>query len=213
MTRSVSAPLSRRDKIESAIEAHNGQDRERLLLLPPDAVRLLALMFPRDTVYRRSVTSLQAEGFTKRALARLLKRLIDTGFLSKEPGQAGVVTTYRLRLPHPPPACAATETAMRLGREDRPPPRAIEAAIAAYNAADRETGPLPPEAARLLAVMFPRDSVCQRSVASLVLDGFDAKTIHGLLRALVFAGFLSQKRGGRGVSHTYRLHLPPLVRR
>jgi hypothetical protein len=64
----------------------------------PYAVRLLALMFPRDTAYRRSVTSLQAEGFIKRALARLLKRLIDTGFLSKEPGQAGVVTTYRLHL-------------------------------------------------------------------------------------------------------------------
>jgi hypothetical protein len=200
--------LSREGEIEAAIEAHNGQDRERLLLLPPDVLRLLTLMFPRDTVYRRSVTSLQAEGFTKRALARLLKRLIDTGFLSKEPGQAGVVTTYRLHLPHLP-TCAATEVAMRLGRVDRSPPRPIEAAIAAYNAAERETGPLPPEAARLLAVMFPRDSVCQRSVASLVLDGFDEKTIHGLLRALVFAGFLSRKRGGRGVSHTYRLHLPP----
>jgi hypothetical protein len=156
------------------------------------------------------VTSLQAEGFTKRALARLLKRLIDTGFLSKEPGQAGVVTTYRLHLPHLPPAPSATEAAMRLDCEDRPPPRAIDAAIATYNAAEREAGPLPPEAARLLAVMFPqRDSVCQRSVASLVLDGFDEKIIHGLLRALVFAGFLSRKRGGRGVNHTYQLHLPP----
>jgi hypothetical protein len=88
-----------RRAIAAAIEAHNGQDRERLLLLPPDAVHLLALMFPRNTVYRRSVTSLQEEGFTKRMLARLLKRLIDTGFLSKEPGQAGVVTTYQLHLP------------------------------------------------------------------------------------------------------------------
>ena len=89
---------SRRDEIAAAVEAHNRDDRERLLL-PPDAVRLLALMFPTDTVYRRSVTSLQAEGFTKRTLARLLKRLIDTGFLSKEPGQQGVISTYRLHLP------------------------------------------------------------------------------------------------------------------
>ena len=50
-------------------------------------------------VYRRSVASLQVEGFTKRTLARLLKRLIDTGFLSKEPGQQGVISTYRLHLP------------------------------------------------------------------------------------------------------------------
>jgi hypothetical protein len=159
-------------------------------------------MFPRDSVYRRSVASLQAEGFTKRALARLLKRLIDTGFLSKEPGQGGVVTTYRLHL-------ATTGAAMtRSARAPLPGRSEIEAAIGAYNAADRETGPLPPEAAGLLAVMFPRDNVCQRSVASLVLDGLDAKTIQGLLRALVFTGFLSRKRGGRGVSHTYRLHLP-----
>jgi hypothetical protein len=88
-----------RRAIAAAIDAHNSQDRERLLLLPPDAVRLLALMFPRTTVYRSSVTSLEPEGFTKRALTRLLKRLIETGFLSKEPGQAGVVTTYHLHLP------------------------------------------------------------------------------------------------------------------
>jgi hypothetical protein len=56
-------------------------------------------VFSQNTVYQRSVTSPEAEGFTKRALARLLKRLIDTGCLSKEPGQAGVVTIYRLHLP------------------------------------------------------------------------------------------------------------------
>jgi hypothetical protein len=89
---------SRRDEIAAAVEAHNRDDRERLLL-PPDTARLLAIMFHTDTVYRRSVTSLQAEGFTKRALARLLKRLIDTGFLSKEPGQQGVISTYHLHLP------------------------------------------------------------------------------------------------------------------
>jgi hypothetical protein len=138
MTRSVEL---RREEIEAAIETHNGQDRERLLLLPPDAVRLLALMFSRDSVYRRSVTSLQAEGFTKRALTRLLKRLIDTGFLSKEPGQAGVVTTYRLYLAAAGAAMTPSISAPLPGRGE------IEAAISAYKAADRETGPLPPEAA------------------------------------------------------------------
>jgi hypothetical protein len=46
--------MPNRRAIAAAIEAHNGQGRERLLLLPPNAVRLLALMFPWNTVYRRS---------------------------------------------------------------------------------------------------------------------------------------------------------------
>jgi hypothetical protein len=54
MTQSVLAPSPRKRDIEAAIETHNGQDQERLLLLPPDAVRLLALMFPRDTIYRHT---------------------------------------------------------------------------------------------------------------------------------------------------------------
>ena len=75
--------------------------------------------------------------------------------------------------------------------------REIEAAIAAYNSADRETL-LPPSAVRLLAVMFPR-------------DGFDERTVHYLLRALVDAGFLFRE-GRRGVPNIYRLRLPPVRR-
>jgi hypothetical protein len=49
---------------------------------------------------------------------------------------------------------------LRPGREDRPPcVREIEAAIAAYNETDPDML-LPPEAARLLAVMFPTGDLC-----------------------------------------------------
>jgi hypothetical protein len=46
--------------------------------------------------------------------------------------------------------------------------RAFEAAIAAYKSTERERFVLPPpEAARLLAVMFRGGNVCRRSVADL----------------------------------------------
>ena len=85
--------------IEAAIAAYNTADRERQLVLPPDAGRLTAVMFPRDTVFRRSLSSLGAEGFDRKTVTKLLKRLIDTDFLSKEPGRRGVIGTYRLHLP------------------------------------------------------------------------------------------------------------------
>ena len=89
--------------------------------------------------------------------------------------------------------------------------REIEAAIAAHNSADNETV-LPPSAVRLLAVMFPRDDVCQRSVADLEAEGFDRRTVRSLLRALVDAGFLSTERPWGAVPNIYRLHLPPVRR-
>ena len=87
----------------------------------------------------------------------------------------------------------------------------IEAAIAAHNSADRETL-LPPSAVRLLAVMFPRDDVCQRSLVDLEAEGFDERTVHYLLRALVDAGFLFKERTWGPVANIYRLHLPPVRR-
>jgi hypothetical protein len=95
-----------------------------------------------------------------------------------------------------------------------PSNRDIQAAIAAYNATDPEAL-LPPDTARLLAVMFRRDTVCRRSEASLVAEGFDARTVRGLLRALITAGFLSKEprlRASR-TPNTYHLHLPPRRRR
>jgi hypothetical protein len=87
--------------------------------------------------------------------------------------------------------------------------KAIETAIAAYNSAAHETV-LPPSAARLLAVMFPEGSVCQRRLRELVAEGFDGRTLRRLLRALVDAGFLSMERPWGGVPNIYRLHLSPV---
>jgi hypothetical protein len=91
--------LSRRREIEAAISAYNDLDQEGLLLLPPEAGRLLAVMFPRDTVFRSSVTSLSAEGFNRRIVVKLAESLIEAGFLSREGGRQGFVDTYRLHLP------------------------------------------------------------------------------------------------------------------
>ena len=89
---------------------------------------------------------------------------------------------------------------------------AIEAAIAAHNSSDREPL-LPPAAALLLAVMFRRGSVCQRSLDDLAKEGFDRRDLSKLLRALVEAGFLSKDRTpGRGALNAYTLHLLPVPR-
>jgi hypothetical protein len=64
----------------------------------------------------------------------------------------------------------------------------IEAAIAAHNAVDDDLQPLlPPAAERLLAAMFRRSSVCQRSVDDLATEGFDRRTVSRLLRGLIAA--------------------------
>ena len=86
--------------------------------------------------------------------------------------------------------------------------REIEAAIAAYNAADPDML-LPPDAVRLLTVMFRRSSVCQRSVAQLTAEGFSKSILFHLLHILTETGFLSKERRIGPVPSTYRLHLPP----
>jgi hypothetical protein len=88
-----------------------------------------------------------------------------------------------------------------------PRKRDIEAAVAAHNRNTDQRTLLPPEAVRLLAVMFRQSSVCQRSQNDLAAEGFNLRP---LLRALIAAGFLSRERGsGPGASTVYRLHLPP----
>jgi hypothetical protein len=94
-----------------------------------------------------------------------------------------------------------------------PPKRDIEAAVAAYNNADWERFVLPPLAAQLLAVMFPRDTVCRCSVTNLATTGgFDRNAVRKLLISLADAGFLT-KEGPSGTTATYHLHLPPRRRR
>jgi len=87
---------------------------------------------------------------------------------------------------------------------------AIANAIAAYDrAAD---GPLPLNAARLLAVMFPSGDVCHRSLEMLVAEGFGRSSLSLMLRRLERAGFLTRQRGSACIPDTYRLHLPPVQR-
>jgi hypothetical protein len=94
-----------------------------------------------------------------------------------------------------------------------PQKREIEAAITAYNATDPEAL-LPPGAARLLVMMFPRSDVCQRSVADLMAVTSDRRrVVSRLLRLLTEAGFLSKEESLGRVANLYRLRLPPRVRR
>ncbi len=86
----------------------------------------------------------------------------------------------------------------------------IAAAVAAYDTANPKAR-LPPNAARLLTVMFPSEDVCQRGLEAIAAEGFSRDRLPAMLRGLVEAGLLSRHRVAR-VPDTYRLHLPPLVR-
>jgi hypothetical protein len=85
---------------------------------------------------------------------------------------------------------------------------AIAAAVAAYDRANPDER-LPRNAARLLAVMFPAEDVCQRSLLDIASEGFGRKYLPGTLYRLAKAGLLSRERGSGVVPHTYHLHLPP----
>ena len=85
----------------------------------------------------------------------------------------------------------------------------IEAAVAAYDSANPKAR-LPRNTARLLAVMFPTEDVCQRSQEALAVEGFSRDRLPAMLRRLVEAGFLSRHRVAQ-VPDTYRLHLPAEV--
>ena len=87
----------------------------------------------------------------------------------------------------------------------------IVAAIAAYDSANPKAR-LPRNAARLLAVMFPSDDVCQRSLQDLAGEGFNRKRLPAALKHLVEAGFLSRQPGSGVVPDTYQLHLPSVRR-
>jgi hypothetical protein len=84
----------------------------------------------------------------------------------------------------------------------------IATAVAAYDSAN-PNAPLPHNAARLLAVMFPSENVCQRSQEAIAAEGFSRDRLPAMLRCLVEAGFLSRHRVAQ-VPDTYRLHLPPV---
>lgn len=94
---------------------------------------------------------------------------------------------------------------------DRPRRDDIEAAVAAYDQANK-LAPLPRNAARLLAAMFIAGDVYQGSLEDITALGFSRKHLPGTLQRLANAGFMSRERGLGHTPSTYRLHLPPLVR-
>jgi len=85
----------------------------------------------------------------------------------------------------------------------------LVAAVAAHDRANPETR-LPRNAARLLAVMFASEDVCQRSLEDIAAEGFARNRLSVLLRRLVEVGLLSLERGSAREPNTYRLHLPPV---
>jgi len=80
---------------------------------------------------------------------------------------------------------------------------AIFAAVEGHNRT-HSAAPLPRPAARLLAIMFAAEDVCCLSQQSLAAEGF-GKSLPGVLRALVEAGFVSRQTGTSRIPDTYRL--------
>jgi hypothetical protein len=87
----------RRDEIAAAVATYDSANPEARL--PRSTVPLLATMFPSEDVCQRSLQDLAAEGFDRKRLAANLRRLVEAGFLSRQPGSGVVPDTYRLHLP------------------------------------------------------------------------------------------------------------------
>jgi hypothetical protein len=87
---------SRRDAFSIAVETYNRAHPEARL--PRPAARLLAVMFAAEDVCCLSQQALMAEGFGD-SLRRVLRALIEAGFMSKQAGTSRVPDSYRLLLP------------------------------------------------------------------------------------------------------------------
>ena len=88
----------RRDEITAATAAYNVASRQGPLV-PPAATSLLTVMFSDADVCQRSLESLAQEGFDRTVVVRLLRRLLEAGFLSKQRGQGHDPNIYYLHLP------------------------------------------------------------------------------------------------------------------
>ena len=86
---------SRREAVFAAVEAHNRA--HPAAPLPRPAARLLVVMFATEDVCRLSQQALVAEGFGK-SLTKVLRALVEAGFMSRQAGVARVPDTYRLQL-------------------------------------------------------------------------------------------------------------------
>ena len=87
----------RRDEIVAAVTAYNVAPRGPTV--PPAATSLLTVMFADADVCQRSLESLAQRGFDRTIVVRLLRRLQEAGFLSKQRGPGRDPTTYCLHLP------------------------------------------------------------------------------------------------------------------
>jgi hypothetical protein len=86
----------RRDGLVAAVTAHDRANPEARL--PRNTASLLAAMFASDDVCQRSLDDIAAEGFNRKRLPGVLRRLLEAGFLSRQPGSGAVPDTYRLHL-------------------------------------------------------------------------------------------------------------------
>ena len=87
----------RRDEIAAAVAAYDRANPKARL--PRNAILLLAAMFPAEDICQRSLMDIAGEGFGRRALPGGLKRLVEAGFLSRQPGSGVVPDTWHLHLP------------------------------------------------------------------------------------------------------------------
>ena len=90
--------MPRKREIEAAIAACNAADPETLPAAA--AARLLNAMFPCGEVCQRTVANLMVDmSVRRRGVERLLRLLIEAGFLSKERRLGRDPLVYRLHLP------------------------------------------------------------------------------------------------------------------
>jgi hypothetical protein len=87
----------RRDDIVAAVAAYDSAHPGATL--PRNAARLLAVMFASDDMYQCSLQAIAEEGFPRKSLPDMLKRLVEAGFLSRQQGTSRIPDTYRLHLP------------------------------------------------------------------------------------------------------------------
>ena len=87
----------RRDEIVAAVAAYNVA-RRRGPLVPPATTSLLTVMFADAEVCQRSLENLAQEGFDRTVVVRMLRRLEEAGFLSKQRGQGHDPNIYHLHL-------------------------------------------------------------------------------------------------------------------
>ena len=96
MSVAASCFASRRDAFFIAVETYNRTHPEARL--PRPAARLLAVMFAAEDVCCVSQQELCARGFGE-TLPKVLRALVEAGFMSKQAGISRVPDTYRLLLP------------------------------------------------------------------------------------------------------------------